>query len=110
MISKEIKKGSTETLVLALLEDEPRHGYEIGKLIEHRSDGVLQYHVASLYPILYRLEKRRWIRGKWETGKGGRRRRYYELTALGRRVLGRHRASWRSFINAMEGVAGIRNA
>jgi PadR family transcriptional regulator PadR len=58
MLDRELKRGSTEMLILAMVEDRPRHGYEIGKLIERRSRGVLQFHVASLYPLLYRLEKR----------------------------------------------------
>lgn len=112
MTDRELKKGSTELLVLALIEDQPRHGYDIGKLIESRSEGVLSYNVASLYPTLYRLEKRKWIKGSWELPKsaGGRRRRFYRLTAAGRKVLAQRRSSWRSFIDAVERVARIRHA
>jgi DNA-binding PadR family transcriptional regulator len=84
---RELKKGSAEVLVLALLEDEARHGYEIAKLIEQRSDGALRFHAASLYPTLYRLEQRGLIAGRWVEKAGQRRRRYYRLTPAGARVL-----------------------
>ena len=110
MISKELKKGSTEILILSLLEDGPRHGYEVGKLIETRSDGVLTLHAASLYPILYRLESKRLVRGEWERKTSGRKRRFYRLTAAGRKLLSRERSSWRSFVAAIDKVARIRHA
>ena len=110
MLDHELKKGSTELLILALVEDTPRHGYEIGKLIGERSDGVLQFHVASLYPTLYRLDKRGWIKGRWVEKPGQRRRRYYRLTAAGRRVLAAQRRTWRRFVEALDRVAGIENA
>src|SRR5713101_3543988 len=87
MLDREVKRGSTEMLILALVEDRPRHGYEIAKLIEQRSDGVLQFHVASLYPLLYRLEKRGLINGRWVEKAGQRRRRFYKLTAAGQKIL-----------------------
>ena len=103
-------KGSAEVLVLALVEDRARHGYEIGKLIEERSGGVLKFHIASLYPMLYRLEKRALITGRWVEKAGERRKRYYRITAEGRRVLARHRSRWEEFIAALTRVAGIRHA
>ena len=87
MPDREWKKGSAELLLLSLLEHEPRHGYELNKLIESRSRGVLRYHVASLYPLLYRLERRGWIDGRWVEKAGQRRRRYYRLTPEGTRRL-----------------------
>src|SRR5215216_7273036 len=87
ILQRELKKGSTEMLILALVEDRPRHGYEIAKLIGERSDGVLQFHVASLYPLLYRMEKRGLIKGRWVEKTGERRRRFYTLTAAGRKIL-----------------------
>src|SRR5689334_24830401 len=86
MIDREMKKGSAELLILALVETQPRHGYELCKLIESRSRGVLTFHAASLYPLLYRLEKRGLIGGRWVEKAGQRRRRYYRLTAEGRTV------------------------
>jgi len=103
-------KGSAEVLVLALVEDRARHGYEIGKLIEERSGGVLKFHIASLYPMLYRLEKRGLILGRWVEKAGQRRKRYYRITAEGRRVLASHRSRWEEFIHALTRVAGIGHA
>ena len=101
----ELKKGTSEVLILSILEGRPRHGYEIAKLIEHRSGGLVDFHVASLYPMLYRLERRGWIEGKWVEKSGQRRRRFYKLTALGRKALPEQRRSWRELIRVMERVA-----
>src|ERR671918_338088 len=95
MHDRELKKGSAELLILSLVEDRARHGYEIAKLIELRSNGHLRFKVASLYPLLYRLEERGWIQGKWVEKAGERRRRFYKLTAEGRRVLAAQRATWK---------------
>jgi len=106
----EVKKGSAELLVLAMVEERPRHGYEISKLIEARSEGALSFHVASLYPMLYRLERRGWVEGRWVEKAGQRRRRYYKLTGEGRKVLVRQRSVWRQFMVALDRVAGISEA
>ena len=84
MLDRELKRGSTEMLILALVEDRPRHGYEIAKLIEQRSEGVLQFHAASLYPLLYRLEKRGLIKGRWVEKASQRRRRFYNVSVAQR--------------------------
>ena len=110
MLTDELKKGSAEFLLLSLLDAEPRHGYELQKLIESRSDGVLTFHVASLYPLLYRMEERGWIAGRWVEKAGERRRRFYRLTAEGRAVLRAQRQSWRAFVTAINLVAGERYA
>jgi PadR family transcriptional regulator len=110
MLDREVKRGSTEMLILALVEERPRHGYEIAKLIEERSDGALQFHVASLYPLLYRLEKRELIQGRWVEKAGQRRRRYYKLTAQGRKVLADQRQTWADFFTALDRVAKIKPA
>ena len=110
MLDREVKRGSTEMLILALVEDRPRHGYEIAKLIEQRSDGVLQFHVASLYPLLYRLEKRGLINGRWVEKAGQRRRRFYKLTAAGQKILAEQRKTWKDFFSALDRVAGINPA
>jgi transcriptional regulator len=104
---RELKKGSAELLILALVEDRPRHGYDIGKLIETRSHGALRFNVASLYPLLYRLEKRGWIDGRWVEKAGQRRRRLYRLTPEGRRVLATQRGGWRAFARAVSRIAGV---
>jgi PadR family transcriptional regulator, regulatory protein PadR len=109
-MSPEWKKGSAELLLLSLIESVPRHGYEIGKLIEQRSQGALRFHAASLYPLLYRLEKRGWVQGKWVEKAGQRRRRYYNLTAQGRKVLAAQRKGWESFVLAISRVIGAENA
>lgn len=109
-MSPEWKKGSAELLLLSLIESVPRHGYEIGKLIEQRSQGALRFHAASLYPLLYRLEKRGWVQGKWVEKAGRRRRRYYNLTAQGRKVLAAQRKGWESFVLAIRRVTGAENA
>ena len=103
----EVKKGSAELLVLALVEERPRHGYEISKLIEARSGGALSFHVASLYPMLYRLERRGWIEGRWVEKAGQRRRRYYKLTRAGRQTLASQRGVWENFFVALNRVAKI---
>ena len=104
---REVKKGSAEMLVLALLEDRQRHGYEIAKVIETRSGGAITFQAASLYPILYRLEKRGLIEGRWVEKAGERRRRFYRVTAAGRDVLKRQRSLWKEFIRALYRVAAI---
>src|SRR3954468_5489942 len=107
---KELKKGSAELLVLSLVEARARHGYEIGKLIDERSGGAVRYNVASLYPLLYRLEKRGWIKGQWIEKAGQRRRRYYRLTPVGRTVLDRQRRGWKAFVAAINRITGLENA
>ena len=109
-IDRELKKGSAELLILSLVEAQPRHGYELNKLIETRSNGVLSFRVASLYPLLYRLEKRGWIQGRWVEKAGQRRRRYYRLTPAGADVLASQRSTWREFVMAINRIAGFDHA
>ena len=104
---REWKKGSAELLILSLLEDRPRHGYEIAKLIETRSGGSLSFRVTSLYPLLYRLEARGLIIGRWVEKAAQRKRRYYRLTAAGRQLLDQQRESWKEFVEAVRRVTGI---
>src|SRR5882762_10179274 len=104
ILDRELKKGSAELLILSLIEKRDRHGYEINKLIESRSGGTLRFNVASLYPLLYRLEKRGWIDGRWVEKAGQRRRRYYQLTPDGRKVLATQRSKWRVFVAAINRI------
>jgi PadR family transcriptional regulator, regulatory protein PadR len=104
------KRGSAELLVLSLIEARPRHGYEISKLIEQRSEGAVCFYVASLYPLLYRLEKRGWIQGRWIEKSGQRRRRYYRLTRQGQKVLASQRRGWQVFVNAINRITEAENA
>jgi transcriptional regulator len=110
LLDRELKKGSAELVILSIVEPRARHGYEIGKLIETRSGGQLKFHVASLYPLLYRLEERGWLQGRWVEKPGERRRRFYSLTAEGRRVLARQRKTWKSFVHAMRLITGVDHA
>jgi transcriptional regulator len=109
-LDRELKKGAAELLVLAVLDARPRHGYELSKLIEARSGGRLAFHLDSLYPLLYRLEERGWIKGTWVEKDGERRRRFYRLTAEGRRVLARQRETWDGFVEAVRLVTGGKHA
>ena len=109
-LERELKRGSAELLILALVEARPRHGYEISKLIEERSAGRLKFKVASLYPLLYRLEERGWIAGKWIEKAGERRRRFYRLTAEGKQVLAAQRDNWRAFVDAIQQITEPENA
>jgi PadR family transcriptional regulator len=110
MLDRELKKGSAELIILSILEPRPRHGYEISKLIEARSNGQLKFHIASLYPMLYRLQERGWLQGRWVEKAGQRRRRFYSLTAEGRRVLASQRNTWRAFVEAMDLITGVNHA
>ena len=108
MLDRELKKGSAELIILSIVETRARHGYEISKLIEARSDGQLKFHIASLYPLLYRLEERGWLQGRWVEKAGQRRRRFYRLTAEGRRVLASQRDTWKTFVDGHASHHGSR--
>jgi transcriptional regulator len=103
--NRELKKGSAELLILSSLEGRTRHGYDIARRIETRSGGAVRFHAASLYPLLYRLERQGWIDGRWVEKAGQRRRRMYALTAEGRKVLAAQRTGWRLFVQAINRVA-----
>ena len=108
--TKALQKSSAEMVVLALLEERSRHGYELAKLIESRSDGKMDFHVASLYPLLYRLEAKGWVEGRWVERAGERRRRFYKITLQGKKALAAQRQSWRDFFETLDRVAQIRTA
>jgi transcriptional regulator len=105
-----MQKGSAEMVVLALLETRPRHGYELAKLIGSESESRLQFHVASLYPMLYRLERKGLVEGRWLEKAGERRRRFYKLTPAGRKMLAQQRRSWREFVAALDRLTGFAKA
>jgi len=106
----EAKKGSAEIVILAIVEPESHHGYEIARLIEERTDGSLRFTLASLYATLYRMEDRGWIKGRWIEKAGQRRRCHYRITEAGRRVLAEQRADWSRFVAALAQVAGVKYA
>ena len=108
--TRDLQKGSAEMVILALLEARSRHGYELAKLIESGSDSKLQFHVASLYPMLYRLERKGLVKGKWIEKAGERRKRFYRLTRAGRRALADQRRTWREFIEALNRLTGFNHA
>ena len=110
VLDRELKKGSAELMILSLLEYRPRHGYEIGQLIELRSRGAVRFNIASLYPLLYRLEKRNWIRGRWIEKAGQRRRRYYRLTPAGKKMLAKQRHGWAEFVAAVKLITATQHA
>ena len=107
--SREMKKGSAELLILSAIEARARHGYDIARRIEQRSKGTVTFHAASLYPLLYRLEQRGWIAGRWTEKAGERRRREYRLTPTGRKVLAQQRSLWRAFVKAIDRVVGAEH-
>ena len=109
-LDRELKRGSAELLILSLLDARPRHGYELNKLIQTRSRGELKFHLDSLYPLLYRLEERSWIKGTWVEKPPQRRRRFYKVTAEGRRVLAQQRKTWAAFVEAVSRVTGDEHA
>jgi transcriptional regulator len=110
ILDRELKKGSAELMILALLDARARHGYEISQIIEQRSEGAVRFKVASLYPLLYRLERRGWITGQWVEKEGQRRRRYYRLTREGRKVLAEQRKGWLRFVAAIGRITEVGNA
>src|SRR5262245_17318242 len=107
---EQAKKGTAERVVLAFLDDAPRHGYELAQLIEERSGGVLTFNFASLYAALYKLEERKWIQGRWVEKAGQRRRRYYRITPEGRAVLAAQRKEWSQFFELIRDLAGVEHA
>jgi len=109
-LDRELKRGSAELLILSLLDTQPRHGYDLSKLIHARSGGHLTFHIDSLYPLLYRLEERGWIKGTWVEKPDERRRRFYKVTAEGRRVLAQQRRTWDAFVEAVRRVTGDEHA
>ena len=110
IVNPNIKRGSAELAILALLSEEPLHGYQIAQRIAQQTQGVLRFNLASLYPLLYRMEKRGWVKAAWQTAPSGRKRRYYRLTAAGRKQLEPLRAQWRLFFRALNRLAGVARA
>jgi transcriptional regulator len=110
MHESELRKGSAELLVLGVLQEQPRHGYDIARIIEERSGGAIVFHSATLYPTLYKLEAKALIKGQWVERAGQRRRRFYRITKAGRGVLGEQRGAWSRFVEALDAVVRLREA
>jgi DNA-binding PadR family transcriptional regulator len=109
-VSPQIKRGSAELAVLAVLAEAPLHGYEIAKRIREQTGGVVTFDVAALYPLLYSMETRGWVQASWEETPSGRRRRCYRLTADGKRRLTPLRREWRDFFRALNRLARLSDA
>jgi PadR family transcriptional regulator PadR len=109
-IRSKIARGSAEVAILALLAEQPLYGFEISKRIEEKTDGMLCFTLASLYPMLYDLEKRGWIAGRWQANQAGRDRRVYSLTPSGKKELAPLRREWNFFFQALDRLAGVTNA
>ena len=107
MIGPTIKRGTAELAVLSVLEEEALHGYEIGRRIEQQTNGALRFTLAALYPMLYRMEQQRWIRGAWETSANGRRRRCYRLTPAGKKKLSPLRREWAELFRALRRLTKV---
>ena len=97
MSEDQIKKGTVELIVLAMLERGAMYGYEIIQRVNQQTDGAFVWREASLYPTLLRLEEKGWLTGEWRETPGQRKRKYYLLTKSGRGELARQRAQWQSF-------------
>ncbi|MEM1180653.1 MAG: helix-turn-helix transcriptional regulator [Acidobacteriota bacterium] len=110
MFDTELKRGSLDLLILSMLQGQPKHGYEIGKLLASRSDGKLEFAVSTLYTILYRMEKRGWIEGRWVEKVGVRRRCYYTLTDSGKDILEAKQRQWRDYTATVNKVIGVDHA
>jgi transcriptional regulator len=104
---RELLKGTTETLILAVLRDAPSHGYELIERLRERSAGVFELGEGTLYPLLYKLEDKGLISGKWESGSGQRRKRVYRITPRGRKQLSRRSQEWKSLVQGMSLVLGV---
>lgn len=109
-VSSKIARGSGEIAILSLLAEQPLYGFEIAKQITERTNGALTFTLASLYPLLYEMEKRGWLEARWEANEAGRDRRYYRLTSAGRKQLAPLRAEWRSFFQALDALTGVSHA
>ena len=110
MFNANLKRGSMELLILSTLENRTRHGYEIGKFLEEQSRGRLEFRVSTLYTVLYRMEKRRWITGRWVEKPGERRRCYYKLTSAGNKVLASQKEEWEAFSSMVNQLIGVSHA
>ena len=110
MIGSGVKRGTAELAILSVLESGALHGYEIARRIEQQTEGKLRFTLASLYPLLYRMEKQGWVRGEWQIGETGRRRRRYRLTSSGKKKVAPLRAEWSELFQALRQLAKVADA
>lgn len=109
-MSRELKRGTLEMLLLTLLAERERYGYEIVTELEARSDGAFEMKEGTLYPVLYRLEEAGLVEPYWKTQERGVPRKYYCITAAGRRELSRQVTEWREFVRAIETMLSVGGA
>ena len=109
-IRSKIARGSGELAILSLLAEQQLYGFEIARQIGERTAGALKFTLASLYPLLYDMEKKGWVEGRWQANQAGRDRRYYRLTPAGRKQLAPLKEEWRNFFQALNTLAGVSHA
>jgi PadR family transcriptional regulator PadR len=102
--SPSLLQGTLDLIVLQLLRSEPTNGYELAQRIQAISRDVLNVNAGSLYPALYRLEAKDFIRGEWDESKTGRRVKVYSLTPAGRKQLADNREEWTRFAGALAAI------
>lgn len=102
----QIRKGSTSTLILSLLSEEPMYGYQITQELQQRSQGYFEMKEGLLYPALHQMEQDGLVRSEWQRVEGSRRRKYYSITEEGRKVLARSVAEWTTFTEKLMRVIG----
>lgn len=100
----QIRKGSTETLIMSLLSEEPMYGYQLSQELARRSDGYFAMQEGLLYPTLHRMQQDGLVTSEWRQAQGARRRKYYSLTAKGRERLGEQSAEWETFMQALRAL------
>jgi len=106
VISGDILKGNTLTIILSLLEEQPMYGFQISREVERRSEGTLRFREGLLYPALHQLEKEGLVESEWKVSTQGPRRKYYKLTRKGSRQAERLRQRWVAFVGAVNQVLG----
>jgi PadR family transcriptional regulator PadR len=106
-VERELMRGAGPIAVLRLLEAKEMYGYELAEALSRRTDGVLAIGQSTLYPLLYNLEKKRLIRGRWRESESGRKRKYYFLTKKGSGWLASQRKQWESLVGAMSNLGVV---
>ncbi len=101
---RELLKGSTDCLVLSVINDRPTYGYALIRELKSRSSGYFRFREGTLYPALHRMEKEELIEGRWQTLPNGQERRYYYITERGREALEHKLLTWSDFSAAVKSV------
>lgn len=104
-IGKELLKGSTDLLVLSVIEKENMYGYQIIKELKTKSENVFELQEGTLYPILHKLEEKQWISSYWDE-VAGKKRKYYSITKGGKKYLQEKKEEWKTFSDGINQVVG----